>query len=98
MAGLYKLLIQCPNDQQDAVFNETGFHTGADLFLLADPPIRPKWGGRTSTSFTAAQELLIPTWQADFPTVLFEKYHAVTQSGVPAQRLLDWGLTTSATD
>lgn len=96
MPGLYKLLIQCPEAEQAAVQSETGFHTSADLFLAADPPVRPKWGGRTSTAFTAAQELLIPSWQSTFPTVLFEKYHATQQSGIPSQRLSEWGLTTSA--
>jgi hypothetical protein len=97
MPGLYKLLIQCPAAKQADVLAATGFNTAADLFLASDPPIRDKWGGRTSTAFTAAQELLIPQWQADFPEVLFEKYHLTQQSGIPSQRLSEWGLTTSST-
>lgn len=97
MPGLYKLLIQCPEDQQAAVQSATGFHTNADLFLAVDPPVRAKWGGRTSTAFTLAQQALVPGWQSSFPSVLFEIYHAVSQAGVPSQRMAEWGLTTSAT-
>lgn len=96
MPGLFKLLIQSPNADQAGVLALTGFHTGADLFLASDPTPRNKWGGRTSTAFSAQDELDLPTWQAAFPSTLFEIYHVVSGKTVPAQRLLDWGLTTSA--
>lgn len=67
MPGLYKLLIMSPNDDQAGVQSLTGFHTGADLFVAADPPVRSKWGGRTDTAFTAAQNTEIANLRAANP-------------------------------
>lgn len=80
MPGLYKYLIIAPNADQAGVQSATGLHTGTNLYVAADPSPRTKWGGWTSTSFSAPQEMAIETpstgARAMFPATTFIKYHA----------------------
>lgn len=94
MPGLLKLLIVAPIADQSGVQTLTGFHTNTPLYLAADTPPRPQWGGWTSTAFTLAQQSDVPAWQAAFPNSRFTIYHAVSQKTVPQTTLSELGLTT----
>lgn len=97
MPGLNHLLIVAPNADQAGILTETGFHTDTPLYLAEDPAPRVQWGGWTGTSFTAVQQLQVPTWQTDFPNSRFTIYNVLSQGGVPAATLAELGLTTSST-
>ncbi len=97
MPGLNALLIVAPLADQAGILADTGFHTDTPVYLAADSAPRSPWGGWTSTSFTAPQQALVPSWQAAYPNSRFTIYNRVTQKNVPPDTLTELGLTTSST-
>lgn len=101
MAGAMQYLIMAPMADIAGILADTGYNVDIPLYTEADPTPRTQTHARCAAPFDSVQEASIETPVTGardvYPNSLFEQYNRVTQRGVPAQRLIDWGLTTSPT-